>query len=466
VPTILRSSALAIVVASGWAMPAHAQDTESAAAVQRELAAMRAQMAQMAQRIDTLEGQLVDARSRAEAATSVAAGAKTAAEAARASVTAKPETQVSWEGAPKLATKDGWSFKPRGRLQFDAGTVSAPSSIADKGLGFANEIRRARLGVQGTMPGGFGYRLEADFAGGGAEITDAYLTYRDGELTITAGQHNDFQGLEELSSSLHTSFLERASFTDAFAFTRRMGLSAEYAKGDVLVQAGVFTDNNGALSSDENNVYGFDGRFVYMPKWGETQLHFGTSLHYRELGDAVTTVRYRQRPYLRTTDTRFLDTGSIAAETESGLGLEAAAIRGPWHVAAETYWQRVGRPGAANPTFFGGYGEVGYFLTKGDTRGYKAGMFDRVKLKQGVDKGGIGAIQFNLRYEYLDLVDAGITGGKQDAYMASLIWTPTAHTRLMASYARLQYDMSRVATADGDRSYGVDTFGMRAQTDF
>ena len=65
-------STLALAVAAGWSLPAHAQAAD-AAAIQQELAAMRAQMQAMAQRIDTLEGQLSEARASAEAARSAVA---------------------------------------------------------------------------------------------------------------------------------------------------------------------------------------------------------------------------------------------------------------------------------------------------------------------------------------------------------------------------------------------------------
>src|SRR3546814_6662518 len=86
-------------------------------------------------------------------------------------------------------------------------SVDAPDSIADNGLGFSNEIRRARLGVEGTIPGGFGYKFEADFADNGVELMDAILTYKAKGLTFTVGQHNNFQGLEERSEE-HTSELQ------------------------------------------------------------------------------------------------------------------------------------------------------------------------------------------------------------------------------------------------------------------
>ncbi|MCB2080819.1 MAG: hypothetical protein KDE55_24355 [Novosphingobium sp.] len=457
-----RTSAVALAVAVGWAMPAHAQGADSAA-IQQELAQMRAQMARMADRIDTLEAQLSVAREQAQAAQEAAGTAMAQAKAVEANGS---PVEIAWKGAPEFEGKGGWSFKPRGRLQFDAGVVDAPGSISDKGLGFANEVRRARLGFEGDIPGGFGYKFEADFSTSDVEIADALLSYSDGALGVTVGQHNNFQSLEELTSSRFISFMERAAFTDAFGFERRIGISGSYAKGPVLVQAGAFTDNMDDLNSDENNSYGFDGRVVFMPKMGDTQLHAGGSIHYRDLKDAASSVRYRQRPFLHTTDTRFVDTGSIGASSETAYGLELAAINGPLHFAGEGYWQKVSRPGLANPTFFGGYAEVGYFLTKGDSRGYKKGTFDRIKPKNGVDKGGIGAVQVNVRYDYLDLVDAGIAGGKQNGYAVSLIWTPTAYTRLMANYGRMEYDLASIATGTGSRNYGVDTFGMRAQIDF
>src|SRR3546814_11653923 len=78
--------------------------------------------------------------------------------------------------------------------------------------------------------------------------------------------------------------------------------------------------------------YGFDGRVVFAPKLGDAQLHFGGSAHWRDLGDTFDSVQYRQRPLVHSTDTRFIDTGSlIGATSETGYGLEAAAIVGRFH---------------------------------------------------------------------------------------------------------------------------------------
>ena len=463
--TRMQISVLALAAAAGWAAPAQAQD---AAAVQAELAQMRAHMQAMAQRIDTLEAQLATAQSQAQAATLAATDAATSAAAAAEAAKAEPPVSVAWKGAPEFTSKDGWTFKPRGRLQVDAGTVSSPDGISDTATGFGSEIRRAYLGFDGKMPGGLGYRAEIDVASSNVEITDLYLTYQASKsLGLTVGQHKPFWGLEELTSDLFTSFTERAATNTAFGYERRLGASASFTQGDVLLQGGVFTDNVADLNDDGNNSYSLDGRAVFMPKLAGGQLHLGGSIHYRELNDAGSSVRYRARPFIHTPDIRFVDTGNLPADSETGYGVEAAFIRGPFHATGEAHWQRVNTPGALpDPTFFGGYAEIGMFLTKGDTRGYKGGNFDRTRPKNPIDKGGFGAVQVNIRYDRLDLEDSGVLGGTQDIYGLGLIWTLTDYVRMMANYGHVKYGDAAIATASGDRDYSVDAFGVRAQIDF
>ena len=439
-----RLSLMAAALSCTMSTPLLAQDVTLPA---DELAAMRAQLAAMNARIDQLEGEL----------------AATKAEAAEAGqVVDAPAPASDSEPVSTLAKSDGWSFKPRGRLMFDAGFTNAPDSTGASD-GFGNEVRRARLGASGDMPGGFGYKFEVDFAGNEISVADAILSYENGPVEIAIGQHNNFQSLEELTSSLHTTFIERAAFTDAFGFERRLGASITYARGDFLAQAGIFTDN---LEDTDSKNRGADARIVFMPKAGDTQLHFGGSFHYNDLDDPAAQLRYRQRPLVHFTSQRFIDTRSMGANSETGYGLEAAAIAGRFHAAAEGYWQSVDMPGVADdPTFFGGYVEAGVFLTD-DTRGYKGGKFDRTKPSSPVGEGGIGSVQFTLRYDHLDLNDAGIVGGRQAGYFAALVWKPTDYTALMLNYGRLQYTDAILPTAGGDTSYGVDAIGMRAQIDF
>ncbi|WP_156841176.1 OprO/OprP family phosphate-selective porin [Novosphingobium aquimarinum] len=458
----VSTSVVAVALGCAWGIPAQAQETDRQS-IARELAEMRAQMQAMASRIDSLESELAAANARADAASVAAAGATETALAAQAEAlkpAAKPPVKIAWKGAPVIEGEGGWSFKIRGRVNVDAGFFDVPDSTG-RDDGFGSEVRRARIGAEGTIPGGFGYKFEAGL-GPDLAITDAFVTYTDKGLTLIVGHQNTFQSLEELTSSLHIPFTERAAFTDAFGFERRLGVGVTYASGPVLLEGGVFTDNYAALP---NGNLSFDGRAVYAPKLGETQLHLGASVHRTEL-ESGNSVRYRQRPFEHFTGERFVDTGSMAASGETGVGLEAAMIAGRLDLSGEAFWQTVSRPGLANPTFFGGYAQIGYFLTHGDRRGYKYGMFDRVRPANPVGAGGIGAVQVAARYDYLDLSDKGIVGGRQQAYQLALAWSQTDYTKLYLSYSRLQYRDAVHPAAGGDTSYGADALVMRAQVDF
>lgn len=442
---------IAALLATALATPALASPTADEIAA--ELAAMRAKIA-------GLEAELAELK------------------ASRGAPAAAPAAAAAASPAAGSPGGGGVTFKPFGRLQYDVGHVDSPAGVADRGLGFGNEVRRARLGAEGTIPGGFGYKFEIDFAGNEIEITDAFLSYKASKsLGLTLGQHNNFQAMEELTSSRFLSFMERAAFTDAFNFERRVGLSATWAGGDVIAQGGIFTDNIEDLADaqdavglgDENNAVSADGRIVYAPKMGGTQLHFGASAHWRDNGDTAAfgpTTRYRQRPFVHTSNSRFLATPGLRVGSETNYGFEAALLRGPLHAVAEAHWLKADTltPGLS-PTFFGGYAEIGWFIT-GESRGYKSGRWDRTKVRRPVGDGGAGAFQINLRYDHLDLNDGGIIGGRQRGYEASLVWIAQDHVRFLLNYGHLRFDDAAIAAAGGDRDYGIDVFGARAQVDF
>lgn len=373
--------------------------------------------------------------------------------------------KVNWKGAPEIANSDGWSVKPRGRMLYDfAYLTSVPETIDISGEGFSNEARRVRLGIQGSMPGGFAYKLEADLPGG-LSLTDAYLKYKSESWNLTFGQHNNFQSLEELTSSNDVSFLERAAFTDAFGFQRKLGVSAATKVGMVNIQGGFFTDNVDDLD-DGNNGVSLDMRAFVSPKISEMQFHIGGSIHARDLGDSIDSLRYRARPMVHSVDTRFVNTGQITdAERENSYGLEAALISGALHMQAELHSVTVKRKGLEDPTFLGGAIELGLFLTN-DQREYKGGVFKGTKVNQPISSGGIGAWQVNFRYDYLDLEDGEVLGGKQDGFMASLIWLPVDNVRLLMSYGHLSYRGVAEIVSGAPDDFSVNVWGVRSQVSF
>lgn len=446
-------------VASAQSVPAPAANP----ALEDEVAKLRAEVEELRAEMRAMRAQT------ATPAPAAQAGAvSTGAPAAIAQAPAKPkpdETQISWKGDPEFKTASGWSFKPRGRMQIDAGYLDAPGSRVSgqaDGRGFTSRIRRAYIGAQGTIPGGFEYRAEVDLANNAVSWTDLYLTYNRGPFNITVGQHHPFTSMEQIESDLFLTIGERAAFITAFNLERRVGISAGYKNDLLMVNAGVFTDDISALNNDGNKSVSYDGRVVFMPKIGDLQLHVGGSAHYRSLGkfQASLGTQYRARPYIGTTDIRYVDTGVLTVQHETHFGAELAAQWKRIHFASEAATLKVDRPGDADPRFFGGYAELGLFLTD-DTRGYKGGVFDRTVPKTPVGAGGIGAIEVNARFDHLDLTDKGIGGGIQDGYGTSLVWTPVSYLRFVVDYMHLVYDIP-----SQQPKFNAEAVGLRAQVDF
>lgn len=414
---------------------------------------------------------------------------------------ARAEKAVSWKGAPQ-SSSGGFAFKVRGRLQYDAGLISDPDDLVDgKDLGFQSYFRRARIGVEGAMPGDFKYKAEIDFGDpdtiGYGDVLIEYAP-EDWPFSVRLGNMETNYSLEQMTSSRFSSFIERAQMTEAFYSGRRLGISGGYSQGDLRFDVGMF--NTAITGSRGRDEWLFGSRLVYAPRIGENQLHFGTSYQHRKFDTDSLGNRYRARPFIRSGSTRFVDTGNLAAKSDDVFGLEAAGIFGPLHAVAEYQFLKVNsiRPAekvgaddsisgarlASKANFSSGYVELGYFLT-GETRGYKNGTFDRTKVLNPVSKGGPGAWQVNARIDCLDLgddVSSGavtqyVTGGKQIGYGVSLIWLPTDYVKFAAQYTYVDISHinrgadgrgigSRIASAPASGNANAHVFGLRTQVDW
>jgi phosphate-selective porin OprO/OprP len=133
------------------------------------------------------------------------------------------KTAPTWKGAPEFADKDaGFSFKPKGFMQFDAGFVGYPDGRELRGtvaglnyqsLGWNTRARRIVFGAEGGLPGGFKYKAEFNLAQGIVDYEDILLSYdvAKSPLTITIGNLYPNSSLDTVTSSRLGSMLERAT---------------------------------------------------------------------------------------------------------------------------------------------------------------------------------------------------------------------------------------------------------------
>lgn len=389
--------------------------------------------------------------------------------------------KVEWDPGPKLSFMDGrFTVQLRGQLQIDYVYVAgARGAIDDSDI----DARRARLGIEGEIGNRLEYEFEVDFADDGVAVTDAFVAVRAiGPLTFVVGQFETPNSFSEQTSSEVTTFMERPQFTDAFNLDRRLGVAARLDGERWHVKAGAFFQNidteNGAVP--DKNTWGAvaaRGHYAFALADGDW-FHLGTSIRYRDCDNTVDSasacgdgeVRYRERPFFRSTSVRTVDTETIE-DMRSDLfwGPEIGVFYGPFAFKSEAGLLWGSRDNADADDFgplWGVYADVAYFLT-GESQPYdeKRGELDRPKIKNPVFKGGWGAWEIAARFDYLSLEDDGsaIDGGRQWIVVAGVNWWLNQRMKLQANYAHTQVKGGPLAT---NGSYGVDGVGLRAQLDW
>lgn len=390
------------------------------------------------------------------------------------------QTQIATQNAVIAKTNGrGLSFESTdgafkaqigGRLQVDA----AVHNEDDIALGDGTAFRRAFLDIRGYVYENWNYRFQYDFArpsgsgenaSGARGIRDAYIQYTGLTPDITIGQFKQPFGLEHLTSSLSTTFIER-SLTNVFNPDRAIGLGLNHGGNNWSASAGAFGEQAEVDPKEEGNEgWGLVARSTYNPVISNDKLiHLGVAVLHRNPQDGE--LRFRERPEANITNVRFIDSGVVEKVDDfQQYGLEAAAILGPFSVQSEYINTRLQRAsGSSELDFNAWYAYASYFLT-GESRSYKAntGTFDRVIPNSTVGQGGIGAWEFGIRYSAADLTDGSVIGGEQKNLTFGLNWYTTDNIRLSANYITV-LDVDRPGNAaDGEKP---DIALVRAQIDF
>lgn len=382
-----------------------------------------------------------------------------------------------WKNGFQLNSPDGmFKLKFGGRLQADWTFASATDAYqqAVDDINFVsipvldgNEIRRARIFLEGLVYEKVEFKVQYDFAGGEAAFKDVFIGFKPkkGVGSVRVGQTKEPFSLEELTSSKYITFLER-SLNNVFAPARNVGVLAFNTVGErVQWSAGVYRESDDfADTTDAEGKVNVTARASGVPLWvdkGRKMIHVGLSLSHKDLGD--TPFRWRQRPEVHQTP-RIVNTGFLDADNFQIYDIELATVVNGFWAAAE-YTVANGKSAVAtdetnclvtctagdmlgDPSFSAGYVQVGYFIT-GESRPYKVGQgsFSRVKPKKNLGEGA-GAWEIAVRYSTLDLNDGNIAGGELTDYSVALNWYMNPVTRMMLNYVRADRTDVPDATAD------------------
>jgi len=341
--------------------------------------------------------------------------------------------------------EDGFSLRFGGKMDFDWTSFAAGGDVVDRSGTFHDgaELRRARLAFSGEAYDWLEFKASFDFTATKSGLRDMWLAVDDipvlGKLRI--GHFKEPFGLERSTSSSSQLFLERSSAA-ALTPSRNAGFAFSDTLWDKQATwaAGVFreTDSSGeAQDSVFGSEIGYTGRFTFLPwyeKSGQRLLHLGLSLSSRQPDDGE--MRIAEGMQLHQSPT-LVDTGLFAVDSITIVGLEAAAVMGPFSLQGEWLQTKAQLGGGGEVTFPGFYLQAGYFLT-GESRAYSRtkGRFSWPEVGSAFHPkaDGMGAWELATRLSKLDLDNGPIAGGVLRSASAGLNWYLNEDVKVQFDY--------------------------------
>jgi phosphate-selective porin OprO/OprP len=392
------------------------------------------------------------------------------------------DNTTAWKGAPQWSNDDVY-FKVRGRILLDA-----VFQDVDKDGGTAGDYdtsnvrgRQVFIGVEGKLNNYIAYKAEGGAVNGGAWAwDDVVLEVKPTEATSLLFGNVKVAGLENLTSTRFTTFMDRGPYGDFGVDSYQLGVVGKYVGPNYSATLGV---QGGSINNADVTVANADAkerlvvtaRGHWAPIATDTdKVHLGVSYRYRNRGDEGM-FAYTGRTNTNYSNGTLYTTGAIG-NRDGTIAAEGAWVHGPFSVQGEYSSIDVTRAGGANvggdPTVKVGYAFVSFWPT-GETRNYNqvTGELGRPKILNPITAGGWGGLELAVRYDFADLTDAYDTlrvkptaGSQSGEYTA---WTLGANYYL-TGYVRFQanYTSGKVDNFGPNQDYDLKQFQLRAQMDF
>ncbi len=378
-----------------------------------------------------------------------------------------------------------------GRVHFDSRVISHSfGSFADRdtqSLGDNFEIRRARIGLNGTLFKDIGYEIVTNAVGSSPNLIDtAWLNYGfNKSAQFRFGRFKQPFSLEELTSSNNIDFMER-SYVNQLAPTKKLGVMVHGEPVDNMTYAAsVYQNDFNELTNQDNNGREVAGRLTYnfgKAMAADSVMHVGvagtTGKYQATLSSSSNTtsapsdvtrasfVSFRSEArgmaniYRAQIGGPLLNTaayGGVADEpmtVKKSLGLlELAYAYGPFKLQGEY----VDASFNASTSVSSGEGRVKAYYTEvmynitGEkwSDAYKGGAFGGIKPNSNFTaNGGTGAWQVGVRLSGFDASDVTTTGlsdreqNSDKAYTltAGLNWLINPNARVMLNYSETKFD--------------------------
>jgi phosphate-selective porin OprO and OprP len=339
---------------------------------------------------------------------------------------------------------------------FFNGQGNQPPAPLDDGA----NIRRLRLGVQGTFLKDFSYNFTWEFAPSvrqkfdGGTLNELQVAYSGLKwVTLRAGSFTLLHTLEASTSTFETLFLERASI---------VAVATSLASGDSRYAAGLeargerwflsaYASDGVSSTRDDDRQRGVVGRVVGLPFKGDFEMQVGfngaAQFHPGLNTAAAQNFRLRDYPELRIDPTRALDTRTQLAGEGFAIGPEISGKIGKLHYAGEYQYVELDTDKFGRSGFSGWYLAAAYpLIGDGRLRSGSRASYGRPRFEDlNPNANTWGYLELAGRYSAID---------RQNVASVALNYYPLRQLRWS-----LQYQNGQIKLDGPDRSFNA--IGLR-----
>jgi len=317
-------------------------------------------------------------------------------------------------------------FKIGGRIVLDHDEFDGVHNNGNTGSGTV--LRRARLTIQHSLSKKLDGKLMISFDDKNKKINvnDAYIKYKiwDG-VEMTIGKSKAVFGMEALASSKYIPTIERSMASDAFAPSRKHGLTLFAQGGGLTAASSVYIEDK---TDTNRQTYAWAGRATYAPiHTNSAVIHLGLAGLYRDIGGNDYQIKKTAEVNQAN---KIVKSGLTVADNAALLALETAIGLGAFTFEAEYMKADVEAEQASDfgdAAYYGYYATIGYFLT-GETFSYKKGLFGKPKFRPGHS-----AWQLVAKFSNLDANDNN-QGVEVENITLGVNYYPNSNLRLSANY--------------------------------
>ena len=433
----MRYSILALAVGAalaGTSVSASAQSRDS------EIAALKAQVAELMEKVQSLE-ERTDAQSDVNIDT-----------AQRLDDVVSKAPVVETKGGIKITSPDKkFEAQIGGRIHFDAYAYDRDIAATTG----STEFRRARLTLQGKALG-WEYKMEQDFAAGTNldGLRDLYIAKNAFGGKVTIGHFKPYRSMEELTSSNEILMMERPFASASGLFNgRQFQQGVGYMRAGDNYTAGLSLFNLRGAAGVRNEGVGVAGRFTWAPiNRDNATLHLGGWFSVEDLnaGSATSTasVSYAGR---RGPSQTIATVNGLAGDKITAYGAEVAGSFGPTFFQGEYVQSTFEQPYRTADQDVATWYLQGSWILNGGHKPYKAatGVFGSPKVGEN------GLWELTARYDTIENKD--IRNREASSWLLGLNYYVNPNLRFMLNYTKGENEVNGDETAQ---------YALRTQINF